>query len=341
MGKFIDMTGWRMSEHGVPNSRLTVIGLDKDRKLPCGVTVKYWKCKCDCGTITSVASNNLKAGKVISCGCTKKDRGLTQRTYNTFIDKGDYLEGYDTKGNCFLIDKEDYDKIKNDYWYLNNHGYWAKSLRNDSPKRKLMHQLICPSNSKDLIPDHYNRNRSDNRKSNLFLRTYRENSINIKLSETNKTGFIGVDYNEKSKRSKKWGAFAKIDKDKTFKKLFYTKEEAIFCRLCLEFIFYKELSPQRDLFEKYGITKEIAENYYKSLLEKKLPSNNTSGILGVYFIKKKSKWLSEICFKRKKYYLGEYKNKEEAIKARLKAELEFYGKNNAPQKHLFKQYGIE
>jgi hypothetical protein len=25
MGKFIDMTGWKMSEHGIPDSRITVI----------------------------------------------------------------------------------------------------------------------------------------------------------------------------------------------------------------------------------------------------------------------------------------------------------------------------
>ena len=33
MGKKIDMTGWIMKEHGVPNSRLTVIAEDKEYKL--------------------------------------------------------------------------------------------------------------------------------------------------------------------------------------------------------------------------------------------------------------------------------------------------------------------
>ena len=31
MGKFIDMTGWRMWEHGVPESKLTVIKQAEDR----------------------------------------------------------------------------------------------------------------------------------------------------------------------------------------------------------------------------------------------------------------------------------------------------------------------
>ena len=38
--------------------------------------------------------------------------------------------------------------------------------------------------------------------------------------------------------------------------------------------------------------------------------------------------------------LSYYKTLEEAIRARLSAEKEIYG-DNAPQKHLFKEYGIE
>lgn len=47
-----------------------------------------------------------------------------------------------------------------------------------------------------------------------------------------------------------------------------------------------------------------------------------------------------INYKKKRIELGRRENKEEAIKLRLLAELKYYGKN-APQHHLFKQYGIE
>lgn len=33
----------------------------------------YWKCKCDCGNYKTVQGNHLKNGKVISCGCYKKE----------------------------------------------------------------------------------------------------------------------------------------------------------------------------------------------------------------------------------------------------------------------------
>ena len=36
----------------------------------------YWKCRCDCGKMKEVRADHLKAGKVVSCGCAKKDRQI-------------------------------------------------------------------------------------------------------------------------------------------------------------------------------------------------------------------------------------------------------------------------
>lgn len=52
---------------------------------------------------------------------------------------------------------------------------------------------------------------------------------------------------------------------------------------------------------------------------------NTSGVRGVYYESKFDRWRAQIVFKRKRYYLGTYKNKEDAIKARQRAEEEFFG----------------
>ena len=68
-------------------------------------------------------------------------------------------------------------------------------------------------------------------------------------------------------------------------------------------------------------------------------STNTSGITGVYFDNKRNKWRAQICVDDKIKYLGIFINKEDAIKARLQAEQKYF-KEFAPQKHLFKQYGI-
>lgn len=61
-----------------------------------------------------------------------------------------------------------------------------------------------------------------------------------------------------------------------------------------------------------------------SLLESQLQggtySTNKSGYNGVYFDRRKGKWVAEITFKRKKYYLGAYADIMDAVKARRKGE---------------------
>jgi hypothetical protein len=44
-----------------------------DRQVASGLNY-YWKCRCDCGTITEVNTANLHSGKVISCGCARNRR---------------------------------------------------------------------------------------------------------------------------------------------------------------------------------------------------------------------------------------------------------------------------
>lgn len=56
-----------------------------------------------------------------------------------------------------------------------------------------------------------------------------------------------------------------------------------------------------------------------------LSKANTSGIRGVYFNKKRGKWIAQIMFKGKCYYLGGYSQIEEAAKARRQAEERIYG----------------
>ena len=57
----------------------------------------------------------------------------------------------------------------------------------------------------------------------------------------------------------------------------------------------------------------------------RIRSTNTSGTTGVWFDKNRGKWCAEIMFKRKKYSLGRYTDKEDAIAARKAAEKEIFG----------------
>lgn len=71
-----------------------------------------------------------------------------------------------------------------------------------------------------------------------------------------------------------------------------------------------------------------------------LPSNNTSGVIGVCWHKHKEQWQVRIHDQENhRKTIGYFNNKDDAVKARLQAELEYYGEF-APQQHLYEQYGI-
>lgn len=71
-----------------------------------------------------------------------------------------------------------------------------------------------------------------------------------------------------------------------------------------------------------------------------LGKDNTTGIVGLYYDNKKDLWRPNITVNQKVIGLGQFKNKDDAIKERLKAEVYYFGEF-APQRHLYKQYGID
>lgn len=64
--KLEDISGWRMAEHGFPESRWTVISKDPEKP-------KNLICKCDCGTVKSTSDYNIRYGKSLSCGCRSRE----------------------------------------------------------------------------------------------------------------------------------------------------------------------------------------------------------------------------------------------------------------------------
>src|SRR5574344_527323 len=83
-----------------------------------------WLCQCDCGNKCVVSRGGLKGGKTQSCGCLQKERASEiKRKYNTYDLSGEYGIGYTSKGEEFYFDLEDYDKIKDYCWCLNDQDY--------------------------------------------------------------------------------------------------------------------------------------------------------------------------------------------------------------------------
>ncbi len=78
----------------------------------------------------------------------------------------------------------------------------------------------------------------------------------------------------------------------------------------------------------------------KNTMNQSVQYKSTSGIIGVVFNKKKNIWRSRIGINHESKHLGEHKEFNDAVKARLLAEKQYFGEF-APQRHLFKEYGIE
>lgn len=86
MYNFIDMTGWIMSEHGVPKSKLTVVERVEDRVHPNGKCSVMWKCLCDCGDTIVADGCQIRSGHTVSCGHHKKEKSPSM-THVDFLGK--------------------------------------------------------------------------------------------------------------------------------------------------------------------------------------------------------------------------------------------------------------
>lgn len=73
MSRWTDMTGWKMQQHGVPDSRLTVLSFERMRESVSGRKSRVWKCLCSCGNITYVCTKDLNNGNKKSCGCLRSE----------------------------------------------------------------------------------------------------------------------------------------------------------------------------------------------------------------------------------------------------------------------------
>lgn len=129
-----------------------------------------------------------------------------------------------SQGKRAIVDDEDFEELNKYKWYF-HHGYAIRKIAIWSEKKWqtiYMHRDIAQT-PKDFFTDHINRDRLDNRKINLRICTYKDNSKNQSKKINNKSGFIGVHFKKSNKR---WCAQISIDNKKTYLGLFDTPELA-------------------------------------------------------------------------------------------------------------------
>lgn len=235
--------------------RLTVKRQAEDYISQAGKHYARWYVSCDCAPNNEfiVMQNDLKRGKTNSCGCLMIEasikNGRKRHDTNKYDLKGEYGIGYCHNTNTpFYFDLEDYDLIKDYCWseYISSSGYHALRARDLKTNHMIsMHYLIVGK-----YYDHINRNPLDNRKSNLRKATSLENMKNQSKHKNNTSGVSGVSWH---KKIEKWCARIGVDNKMINLGCFTDKKDAIKARLEAELMYYGELSPQRHLYQQYGI----------------------------------------------------------------------------------------
>ena len=110
-----------------------------------------------------------------------------------------------SKGKFAIVDDEDYNRLSGYRYYFHVKGYAMRWLgRNHSPCETYLHHDILGKPPAGMVVDHINRDKLDNRKSNLRFVTRAQNRVNSRKTRYGAySDYRGAHYH---KRLKKWAA---------------------------------------------------------------------------------------------------------------------------------------
>ncbi len=215
-----------------------------------------WLCECSCEDHKQVivTVNNLKSGKIQSCGCLAREMLVefnkqTKHKTNEYDLSNEYGIGYASNTRSqFFFDKEDYDLIKDYCWneHVKSTGYRILEAYDSELNKTVNITTILGCKGYD----HIDRNTLNNRRSNLREATQAENVKNKSKQRNNTSGVTGVGWVDKLN---KWRSRITYNKKEIYLGVFDNKIDAIKVRLKAEKKYFGEFAPQQHLFKQYEI----------------------------------------------------------------------------------------
>ena len=146
-----------------------------------------------------------------------------KRKTNKVIIHEDYSELLTLKGEAISIDTDIISSVIGMYWIVGMNGYAQCRING---KVVYLHRYItnCPD---DMVVDHINHNKLDNRIKNLRICTPEQNAMNTAPKKSNKSGRVGVFWSE---RDKLWYAQIKVNRKTVHLGSFKKFEDAVKAR---------------------------------------------------------------------------------------------------------------
>ena len=306
-----DLTGQKFG-------KLLVIQQTEDYIAPSGQHFAQWLCECTCEdhTILVVRGSNLTNNHTQSCGCTQKNNT------NMTIPKKNLV------GMVFgrlTVLRQVENKV---------------SLINGRKTTRWLCECSCDNKTQVVV-----------------------NGIDLTQGKTKSCGCIKKDNGKLLEKENKYdisGEYGIIWSTNTNEEIYFDLEDAekilkhcwsidafgypstdidrtsIRMRVFLGFKWYDHHNRNKRDNRRCNL---IPCTQQENIRNSSIRQNNTSGFIGVYLNKSSNKWMAQITINYKTKSLGRFLNKEDAIKARLKAEKQYFGEF-APQRHLFEEYGI-
>ena len=185
-------------------------------------------CQCECGRQKVVMLTHLRSGHTCSCGCLKAIRTKeSNKRFNKYLLQDGFVVGYTKKGETFMVDVEDYERIKSYCWFKVKTGYLMGFV---DGRKILLHRYIM-NPCREKVVDHINHDVSDNRKSNLRVCTHQQNSMNKKVK--------GYFFN---KQKNKWCACVEVKGKRKYLGFFDLEKDAAEARKFLEKKYFGEFA---------------------------------------------------------------------------------------------------
>lgn len=184
---------------------------DKNKALSAKQFESYKTCSKECRYINKLKNTNVYEKDEVSDYALIKHKGVEKK---------------------IRFDKKDIETINKYKWYIGSHGYavtYDRISGKKDAKKILMHRLLM-GKAGHLVVDHINRDKLDNRKSNLRFLSQARNTFNKTPQRNNKTGFSGVNLHKNGK----YIVSIELDNKPVHLGYFCCMEDAVKCRLAAE-----------------------------------------------------------------------------------------------------------